>query len=350
MKFLKKSILLATITILLLNNANHTTNAKDAITNEKPFKVAVFVRDINNLLLADVKEKLEEIEKESSSKVDFIFIDSKWDQGIQNQNIQESLDKGYDLFVVNPVSANADEIKGTVSKVVTLNIPVILFLPTSSSLTKSFENLPRVAIIARDLQESGVKQGKILANVWKENKDIIDKNKNNILEYAILQGAKDHLSTIERTKYSIQTLTEENIQVKQLFATTCNWDKECARLAIESAFLTLSSKIEAIICNNDEMAMGAIEALQKYGYNKGDKSKYIPVVGVGGLSIAKELISQGAMTGTVVEDVPTHVKAIYDIGLNLISGRSITYGTNLKATGGNVIIIPYEDYIYNPKL
>lgn len=42
-------------------------------------------------------------------------------------------------------------------------------------------------------------------------------------------------------------------------------------------------KTEVIIANNDEMAIGAIEALFKYDYNKGDTSKYIPVIGIGGL-------------------------------------------------------------------
>ena len=50
------------------------------------------------------------------------------------------------------------------------------------------------------------------------------------------------------------------------------------------------------------MAIGAIEALQKYGYNKGDKSKYIPVVGIDGIPEAKDLINKGFMTGTVIQD------------------------------------------------
>ena len=72
------------------------------------------------------------------------------------------------------------------------------------------------------------------------------------------------------------------------------------KTALNQLFLTLDDKIEAIISNNDEMAIGAIEALQKYGFNKGGNSKYIPVVGVGGLPEAKELINQGVMTGTVI--------------------------------------------------
>jgi methyl-galactoside transport system substrate-binding protein len=53
--------------------------------------------------------------------------------------------------------------------------------------------------------------------------------------------------------------------------------------------------MEAMISNNDEMAIGAIEALQKYGFNKGVNSKSIPVIGIGGSPEAKELINKGFM-------------------------------------------------------
>jgi methyl-galactoside transport system substrate-binding protein len=52
---------------------------------------------------------------------------------------------------------------------------------------------------------------------------------------------------------------------------------------MESSLLTLGNKLEAIISNNNAMAIGAIKVLQKYGYNKGANTTYIPVVGVDGL-------------------------------------------------------------------
>ncbi|ADL52320.1 galactose ABC transporter substrate-binding protein [Clostridium cellulovorans] len=349
MKFYKKIISLAIIYILLLLNVQYIINAKTPITTEKSFKAAVFIRSLDNYLLTDIKKSLEDIEKDQYNKIDFSFFDSKWDQGIQNEYIEKSINENYDIFVIIPVSTKIDEIKNAINKVVASNIPFILYLPTSSSLIKTVQATPRSAIVTRDVEQSGTLQGKILAKLWNTNKDTMDKSKDNVLDYVLLQGSPNYLSTIARTKYSLQALTEENIHTKQLLSVTCNWEQECAKRAIESAFLTLSNKIEAIISNNDDMAIGAIEALQKYGYNKSDKSKFIPVVGIGGSSKAKELINQGVMAGTVIEDIPTQIKALYDIGMNLISGKNITYGTNLKTNLGNVITIPYQEYIYNPR-
>ncbi|OPJ63729.1 substrate-binding domain-containing protein [Clostridium chromiireducens] len=94
------------------------------------------------------------------------------------------------------------------------------------------------------------------------------------------------------------------------------------------------------------MAIGAIEALQKYGFNKGDKSKYIPVVGLGGVPEAKKLIDQGFMTGTIVQDSKLHAKAIYDVAMNLASRKDPIAGTDYNYDETGITIkIPYYVYI-----
>ena len=77
--------------------------------------------------------------------------------------------------------------------------------------------------------------------------------------------------TTNRTIYSISTLNDNGIKTQELALKVCNWEQDCAKNAISSLFLKYDGSIEAIIANNDAMAVGAIEALQAYGYNKGDK-------------------------------------------------------------------------------
>jgi len=279
--------------------------------------------------------------------LNFLFFDSKWNQNIQNEDIEKLLNRDFDLFVINPITTKKEEIQNSINKIVSLNLPFIIYLPTSLSLLEIGENAPRSAVITRDVEQSGTLQGKILVDVWNNNKNIMDRNKDNILQYVMLQGPPDYLSTVARTKYSIRALDEANIKTEQLLSTSCNWSREYARSTIESAFLVFGDKLEAIISNNDEMALGAIEALQKYGFNTGDKSKYIPVVGVNGLSEAKELVAKGIMTGTVIENIAAQAKAIYDVAINLVSGNNITHATNLKAVKNNVIKLPYYEYV-NP--
>jgi len=97
---------------------------------------------------------------------------------------------------------------------------------------------------------------------------------------------------------------------------------------IESLFLNYSDKIEAIIANNDAMAIGAIEALQKYGYNKGNKEKNILVVGLDAIPEARYLVNKGFMTGAVIQDARAEAETIYYIGMNLVHGKAPLDGTN----------------------
>ena len=108
----------------------------------------------------------------------------------------------------------------------------------------------------------------------------------------------------------------------------------------------MNGRIEAIIANSDPMAIGAIEALQKYGYNNGDKAKTIPVVGIDGIPEARDLIKKGFMTGTVVQDPSAMAQALYTVGMNLVDNKDPLEGTDYKFDETGVTIkLPYYQYI-----
>ena len=93
------------------------------------------------------------------------------------------------------------------------------------------------------------------------------------------------------------------------------------------------------------MAQGAIAALQAAGYNKDDKSKYIPVVGVDATDAAKDLIKKGYMTGTVLQDGKAMAEVLFEVAHNVSQGYDFLDGTDFKYdTSGLSIRIPYKAY------
>lgn len=88
------------------------------------------------------------------------------------------------------------------------------------------------------------------------------------------------------------------------------------------------------------MAIGAIEALQKYWYNTGDKSKYISVVGIDGLPEAKDLIDKGLIAGTVIQDTKVIADGLFVIEMNLINNVNPLENTNSKVKDGVIIVNP----------
>jgi len=340
---IKKLLYSILVFIFLLQSMDIIAYA--STNSESPVKIAVFIDNFNDLFVSNVMKDLKNIQEENKTKVQFTFFDAKGNQVIQNASIDNALNDNFDLFVINPVSTDINQLNVVLTKIMQKNIPLILYYAQTKPFIDLIRPYGKGVIIDTDIEQSGILQGKIISNIWNARKDILDRNKDDVMQYVMLKGPANSPETIARSKYSIQSLNEERINNEELTSIVCNWDKDCAKSAIESYFLMNGNKIEAIIANNDAMAIGAIEALQKYGYNKGDNSKYIPVVGVDALPEAQELIKQGLMTGTVVQDPLIHANAIYTIGMNLISGNSPLDNTNYKFDNtGTTVRLPYTEY------
>jgi methyl-galactoside transport system substrate-binding protein len=346
MNVLKKLISIIIVILLLSNIIPYNAYALQNSTNQTQLKAAVFINNFDDLFLYEIKKNLEDIQAENKNKVEFTFFDAKENQGSQNESIEKALNENFDLFVLRPVSKNISDLEGIFNKIQQKDIPLIILYEKTPSIVNLLRSYPRAVIIDTDLVQSGILEGKILVNAWNANKEVLDKNKDNIMQYILIKGPSDSNITTIRNKYSIQAINESGIKTQELSSVTCNFLEECARTAVESMFLNYNNKIEAIIANSDSMAIGAVKALQKYGYNKGDPFKYIPVVGVDALPEAQKLINQGFMTGTVRQNPREHANAIYSIGMNLVSGVPPLSGTNYKFDETGIAIqLPYFEYV-----
>ena len=115
---------------------------------------------------------------------------------------------------------------------------------------------------------------------------------------------------------------------------------------VDALFLRYGNKIEAIISNDNSMAICAAQALQKYSYNTGNKSQTIIFVGLGVVAEAKELVSKGFMLGTASQETADMVNAIYTVGMNLVHGRNPVEGVPYKLDEtGVAVFLPYEPYV-----
>ena len=348
MRLLKKILTIIMVSIIMTTIIascdKNVTSTSSRVVEGRPVKVGVLLYRFDDAYISLVRQSLEEIQKENEGKVEFTFYDGKNDQSIQNESLDTLLNKkDVDLLLLNLV--NTKSTKEAIDKIKENNIPVLLFNrePVDIEAVKSYK---KAYFLGTDAEEAGVLQGKILINAWNSNKDVIDKNHDNIMQYIMLMGPRNNLEAIERTKYSILTINEAGINTKELALSVCNWEQSLAKDAIAALFLNYGDKIEAIIANNDSMAIGAITALQAYGYNKGDKTKTIPVVGVDAIPAAQDLIKKGFMAGTVIQDAPAMAKALYTVGMNLAYNKNPLDGTEYKFDDTGVAIrIPYKEYI-----
>lgn len=279
------------------------------------------------------------LERAADGKVKLLLNDGKGDQGTQNDQIDLLIEKKVDALLVNVVDVGAAQT--IVNKAKSADIPIIFFnREPAESVLKSYNKARFVGTNAKD---AGVIQGDIITQTWK-NKDC-DKNKDGILQYVMLKGEPDNPEAVARTEWSVKTVNSNGIETEQLGLQVCNWDTELASRAMEAWISKFGDKIEFVIANNDGMAQGAIAALQAAGYNKDNKEKFVPVIGVDATDAAKDLISKGYMTGTVLQDGKAMAEALYTIGSNVAQGYDFIDGTEYKYDDSGVSVrIPYQAY------
>ena len=349
MKIFRKILLIIIASVMMTGIVascyQNTISINAQVIEEKPVKVAVLLYRFDDAYISLVRQSLEEIQKENEGNVQFTFYDGNNDQSIQNESLDKLLEqKDVDLFLLNLVDTKST--KEAINKIKENNTPVLLFNrePVDIEAVKSYK---KAYFLGTDAEEAGILQGKILINAWNSNKQIIDKNKDNIMQYIMLMGEGNNLEAIERTKHSVSTINSAGIKTQELALKVCNWNEEEGKNATKALLLQFGNKVEVIISNNDSMAIGAISALQEQGYNKGDKTKTIPVVGIDAIPEAQELIKQGIMTGSVLQDPSAMAKALYTVGMNLVYNKNPLDGTEYKFDYTGVAIrLPYEEYTH----
>ena len=346
MKLLKKLIIISVVIVIIIETLIEAVPNNISNNSIKPINVGIVFYRFDDPYVILLRQSLENIEKENEGRIKFSFYDSKNDKNIQDQTINTLLENTrIDLLILSLVDLKNDP-KEIISKVKEKNIPVIFVskrtLKVDLNIVKSYD---KAYYVVPDSEQAGRLQGQMIANLWNKNKETLDTNKDNIMQYVMLQGGINNSETTDRTKYSIMAIKDAGIKVEILDSIVCNWDEDMAREATERLLITYDSKFEVIISNNDAMAIGAVKTLQKYGYNK-DNTKTIPVVGIDAIPEAKDFIKKGYMAGTVLQDANAMAEVLYEVGIYLTSNVHLDCKEKYKCDeSGRIIELPFKEYM-----
>ena len=201
----------------------------------------------------------------------------------------------------------------------------------------------KIWYVGAKAEESGTQSGQIIVDYFKANPKA-DKNGDGKIQYIMIRGEQGHQDATLRTEYSLKAIKDGGFEVVELGNDTANWDKVQATDKMKGFISAVGvDNIEAVLANNDDMALGAIEALKAEGYNMGDAEKYIPVVGVDATAPALEAMSKGEMLGTVLNDADNQGFAAVKIAVVAADDKPVTEESiGYKITDGKYIWIPYR--------
>ena len=267
------------------------------------------------------------------------IVDSQNRQPLQNDQVDTYITKGANALIVNPVDRTAS--LPLMEKAKAEGIPIVFInREPDADVMKAYD---KVWYDGAKAEESGTQSGEIIADYFKANPGA-DKNKDGKIQYIMLRGEQGHQDATLRTEYSIKAIKAAGFDVVELGSDTANWDKVQATDKMKG-FISAAGieNIEAVLANNDDMALGAIEALKAEGYNTGDAAKYIPVVGVDATAPALEAMKDGSLLGTVLNDADNQGRAAVRVAVAAAEGKPITKETvGYEITDGKYIWVPYQ--------
>lgn len=303
-------------------------------SGEKLIGGAIYKFD--DTFMTGVRTAMTDAAKEAGVKLE--LVDSQNKQPTQNEQVDTFITKGVQALAVNPVDRTAAG--PIIEKAKAKDLPIVFINrePEEADM-KSYD---KVWYVGAKAEQSGTQSGQIIADYFEAN-PAADKNGDGVIQYVMLQGEPGHQDATLRTEYSIKAIEEAGFKTEKLAADTAMWDKAKATDLMKS-FLTGQGvdKIEAVIANNDDMALGAIEALKAEGYNTGDSAKFVPVVGVDATAPALEAMKDGSLLGTVLNDAVNQGTATINVANAAMNGKEITEANvGYPVTDGKYIWIDY---------
>ena len=219
----------------------------------------------------------------------------------QLNHVQTCAADGYSAMIVNLVdSTNAQEIINAAGdmKVVFVNRS-----PDTALLSDD------VMFVGSNEEDSGSFQGEFLANYFKE------KGMNEV-SIVMMQGTLGLDHTNKRTEFSIKGLEDAGIKVNIAYQDTAEYDRAKAMDKF-TQFLGTGKHYDAIVSNNDDMALGCIEAITSTG-----AKVEVPVLGVDATEGACMAIKEGTMSMSASQNGYAMGRGCVDSAIALIEGKA----------------------------
>ena len=257
-------------------------------------------------------------------KYDVTIVDGKNDMSTQTEQIDTFITQKMDVIILNLVQTSSAD--ALIDKVVGANIPLVLinreplaYDANGDTLDEAYEgilNNKTVCYVGADARQSGTFQGEIVAELANHG----DINGDGKISYIMIEGDPENIDAQYRTTFSIKALTDAGYAVDCLDDQVGNWKQEKGQEICATDLSKFGTAVEVVFCNNDAMALGASAAITAAGRKVGED---IYLLGVDALEECQQMVKDGTMTGTVLNDHIGQSHTAVDVAVKLLTGETV---------------------------
>lgn len=245
------------------------TDGKDSDKKNGKMKIGLSISTLNNPFFVTLKKGAEAKAKELGAEL--ITVDAQNDAAKQTSDVEDLIQKGVDIIVINPT--DSDAVGSAVTAANDANIPVV-------TVDRSANSGEVVSHIASDNVEGGKMAGDYVVELVGKDANVVE-----------LEGIPGSSAARERGE-GFHNVADD--QLKVVAKQTANFDR-AQGLSVMENILQSNSDIKAVFAHNDEMALGALEALKSAG------KQDVIVVGFDATDDAVKAVKNGEMAGTVAQ-------------------------------------------------
>jgi inositol transport system substrate-binding protein len=289
-----KKFLLAVLVLVMTSSMVFANASKDSSGTKRVVYIARAQADLFAAWLANsIKE---EAKKYPNLRVD--VVDGQADDAKQNAAIENAITNKYDLIILQPNDSEAQ--KPYILKAVEAKIPIILTNP----------RVPDAAIMAvtNSVDADPYEQGAVVARLALSQ---IPQG----AKVVVLRGPDGNLHSVERRRSWEQEFFAKRPDVTIVGEQSGHWNKDEGMRYMED-WVQANPQIDAVVSMNDNMAMGALEAVKGNG-----KFNSLLVYGVDGDAAAALLIDEGRMTGTAFQNADELARKNMELASQILSGQ-----------------------------
>ena len=297
-------------------------------------KVGVCIYQFADNFMSLYRAELEKYLVEQGFSAENIQIqDGANDQATQTGQIDAFIADGVDVLIVNPVTPGSANV--ITDKAVEAGIPLVYINrePDAEEEARWADGDLNVTYVGADARQSGTMQGEIIVDLGLET---VDLNGNGKVDYIMIEGDPENVDAQYRTEFSVKALVDAGLEVNEVDDQVGMWDQSKGNELVANSLAMYGDEIEVVFCNNDAMALGALQAIQGAGRTVGTD---IFLVGVDALSEALENVASGTFTGTVFNDHFAQAHGAADAAINYLTGAGNEHYIGcdyVKVTADNV--------------
>ena len=303
-------------------------------TQHKPGKIRIGMTlyDQYDTFLSQLAE---EFAGQIEPDVELITYNASQSQQTQNSQVRKMIEEGCDVICVNLVDRT--DPTAVIDSARKAGVPIVFF--NRELVEGDIGRWDKLFYVGADAAQSGIMQGELAARTCLTDRSV-DKNLDGIIQYVVLEGEAGHQDSIVRTEYSVNTLMNEGVKVDKLGYAIANWNRAQAQTKTSQFIESFGDSIELILSNNDDMALGAIDAIEESDYPLDPF-----VVGINGTEDALEAIRTMKLDGSVYNDFKGQSEVIMEMAYAL--AKNEPFPDSIELTFDIYVFRPYSIITYD---